>query len=312
MSGSSTKDRPILSVKICPRDRDLRRLYEALGRVIERYPNISLALDSESQQITILGNDVKQLEEIAVKIRRKLWISLEIGESEVIYLETIRKTAESESKFIRQIGGSGNYAHLKLRLEVVAPDRGVEFIRTAKTIPDEYIPAVEQGVREAAMRGSNGNHEIVGIRVILYDGSYHEADSNEMAFRIAATTAFSEAVAKAGRVLLEPIMALEIAIPEEYAKIVKRDLANRRARLTGLEHRENSVVIYAIVPLAEMLEYYKGSHSQLSMHFLRYAEVHSPEEFGDGDDGIPAIRPFGPKPRHGASAVDPDPDIEIP
>lgn len=306
MSGSSTPNRPILSAKIRSRDGDLRRVYEVLGRVIERHPNLRLALDPDSQQISILGTDQTQLVQITTRIRRKFWIALEVDEPEIIYLETIRRTAEAESKFIRQIGGHGNYAHLKLRLEAVDADRGIEFVGTPKTIPDEYIPAVEQGIRESAAHGVQGR-EIVGVRVVLYDGSYHETDSNEMAFRTAASAAFSEAVTRADRVLLEPIMAVEIAVPEEYTEIVQRDFKNRRGRITGLEHRENSAVIHAIVPLAEILGYLKGKDSQLTIDFLRYAEAPPPEEYGDGDAGVIARTPRGPNPKHGFTSL-PEPE----
>lgn len=302
MIGSGTPNRPILLAKIRPRDGDLRRIYEVLGRVIERHPNLRLALDPGSQQISILGTDQTQLVQITTRIRRKFWIALEVDEPEVIYLETIRRTAEAESKFIRQIGGRGNYAHLKLRLEAVDADRGVEFVGTAKTIPGEYIPAVEQGIRESAAHGVQGR-EIVGVRVVLYDGSYHETDSNEMAFRTAASAAFSEAVTRADRVLLEPIMAVEIAVPEEYTEIVQRDFKNRRGRITGLEHRENSAVIHAIVPLAKMLGYLQGKDSQLTIDFLRYAEAPPAEEYGDGDAGVIVRTPRGPNPKHGFASL---------
>lgn len=300
MSGSNAQDRPIVSVRIHPRNADTRRLYEELGRIIDRYPSIKIALDPDSKEISILGKDEMQLKQVTAQTRRSSGMALEVGEPEVIYLDTIRQLSQSESRYIKQTGGCGNYAHVKLRLEPIEPEV-LAFISTvnSETIPEKYIPAVEQGVRQAAM-GGEGN-EIVAVRVVLYDGSYHEIDSNEKAFGIAGATAFNEGVAKAGRVLLEPIMAIELPIPEEYAPIVKQDFTNRRGRVTGLDRRNNTAVIHAIAPLAEMLGY---RNRELKMQFLRYAKVPLPEEYGDDEAGIPSIKPSGPRPKQGFAKSD--------
>src|SRR5436305_8351263 len=196
------------------------------------------------------------------------------------YRETIRKHAEAEGKCIRQAGGSGHYGHVKLRIDPNEMGKGFEFINeiTGGSVPREYIKPIEQGIKEAMEGGVLAGYEMVDIKVEIYDGSYHEVDSDEMAFKIAASMGFKEAARKASPVLLEPIMSVEVVVPEEFMGVIIGDLNSRRGRIEGIEHRAGSQVIKALLPLAEMFGYATQIRSSTqgratySMHFAYSAE----------------------------------------
>src|SRR5262249_11048400 len=194
---------------------------------------------------------------------------------------TIRKQSQAEGKYIRQTGGSGQYGHVKIRIEPNEPGKGYEFLNevVGGTVPKEYVKPVDQGIKEAMEGGILAGYEMVDVKAILYDGSYHEVDSSEMAFKIAGSMAFKEAARKASPVLLEPVMSVEVVVPEDFAGAIMGDLSARRGRIEGMEHRAGSQVIKAIVPLAEMFGYATHMRSSTqgratySMHFARYEEA---------------------------------------
>jgi elongation factor G len=184
-------------------------------------------------------------------------VEANVGKPQVAYRETIRKASQAEGKFIRQTGGRGQYGHVKIRVEPNEPGKGFEFINeiVGGVVPKEYIKPVHQGIEEALEGGVLAGYPVVDVKATLYDGSYHEVDSSEMAFKIAGSMAFKEAARRGTPVLLEPVMAVEVVAPEDFAGTVMGDLSSRRGRIEGMEHRAGSQVIKAIVPLAEMFGY---------------------------------------------------------
>jgi len=215
------------------------------------------------------------------RMMREFGVQANVGKPQVAYRETIRKAAQAEGKYIRQTGGSGQYGHVRIRLEPNEPGKGYEFINdvVGGVIPKEFIKPVDQGIKEALEGGVLAGYEMVDVKATLYDGSYHDVDSNEMAFKIAGSMAFKEAARKASPVLLEPVMSVEVVVPEEYMGTIIGDLSSRRGRIEGLEHRAGSQVIKAMVPLAEMFGYATNMRSNtqgratFSMHFSRYEEA---------------------------------------
>jgi elongation factor G len=311
---TNTQNRLLVSAAISPIKPDAGSLLQhALNDLASKDRAFNIAIDPASQQVFVHALHESHLDRVCDQLYRDYAIEADIGEPGVIYLETIRQQAESEGKYIRQTGGHGNYAHVKLRLEPNEASKGFEFTETIPRglIPKKYVDATEQGIREAALTGVLAGCEMTDMHVTLFDGSYHNQDSNEMAFRIAAAMAFKEAAKKAKPVLLEPIMAVEVSVPEERTRLIMAGLTSRRARITGIDHGPNTI-IHAIAPLAEMLGYTRRIHSsklgpvECSMRFVHHAEKLSRDEFGDGEAGVPASKPAGPKPRHGFAAADPD------
>ena len=212
---------------------------------------------------------------------REFKVEANVGKPQVAYRETIRKRVESEGKFVRQSGGRGQYGHVRLVVEPNEPGKGYEFINDIKggVVPKEYIKPIDQGVQGALELGILAGYPIVDVKVHLYDGSYHEVDSNEMAFKFAGSIAFKEAARKASPVLLEPVMAVEVTVPEEFMGTIIGDINSRRGRIEGMEHAAGSQVIKAIVPLKEMFGYVNDIRSSTqgrasySMQFARYEEA---------------------------------------
>ncbi len=212
---------------------------------------------------------------------REFGVQANVGKPQVAYRETIRRPAEAEGRFIRQSGGRGQYGHVKLRVEPLPPGSGFEFASeiVGGAVPRDYVPAVERGVAEALEGGVLAGYPMSDVKAILFDGSYHEVDSSEMAFKIAASMAVKSAVSKAHPVLLEPIMSLEVVVPEDYMGDVISDLNSRRGRVEGMELRGTSQIIKALVPLSEMFGYATDLRSRtqgrgsFTMHFGRYEEV---------------------------------------
>jgi elongation factor G len=212
---------------------------------------------------------------------REFGVAANIGKPQVAYRETIRQRSEAEGRFIRQTGGRGQYGHVKLAVEPLPPGSGFEFEDQIKggTIPREYIPAVEQGAREALEGGVLAGFEMVDVKVTLLDGSYHEVDSSEMAFKIAGSMGLKEAVKRARPVLLEPMMKVEVVVPEEFMGAVTGDLHSRRGRVEATESRLSSAIIQCMVPLSEMFGYSTDLRSMTqgratySMHFAHYEEA---------------------------------------
>ena len=274
--------RPVISVAIEPKTRpDQEKLGIALGRLAQEDPSFRVQTDAESGQTLISGMGELHLEIIVDRLRREFGVEANVSRPMVNYRETITKKALGEGKFIRQTGGRGQYGHAKIEVEPLPPGSGFEFVDDifGGVIPKEYIPAVEEGIIEAMERGILAGYEMVDLRVRLYDGSYHEVDSSELAFKIAGSLAFQDAVKKADPILLEPIMKVEIVTPEEYLGAIAGDINARRGRIEHVEHRPGTQVITALVPLAEMFGYATDLRSMTqgrasyTMHFSHYEPV---------------------------------------
>jgi len=273
---------PVISVAVEPKTKaDQEKMGMALGRLAQEDPTFKVHTDPDSGQTIISGMGELHLEIIVDRMMREYKVEANVGKPQVAYRETIRKKSEAEGKYIRQTGGRGQYGHAKIRLEPQAPGMGYEFVNdiVGGSVPKEFIKPIDQGIKEAMEGGVLAGYEMVDVKAILYDGSYHDVDSNEMAFKIAGSMAFKEAARKASPVLLEPVMAVEVVTPEDYAGVIMGDLSSRRGRIEGMEHRAGSQVIKAIVPLAEMFGYATHMRSstqgraEYSMHFARYEEA---------------------------------------
>ncbi len=273
---------PVISVAVEPKTKaDQEKMGMALGRLAQEDPTFKVHTDPDSGQTIISGMGELHLEIIVDRMMREYKVEANVGKPQVAYRETIRKKSEAEGKYIRQTGGRGQYGHAKIRLEPQAPGMGYEFVNDiiGGSVPKEFIKPIDQGIKEAMEGGVLAGYEMVDVKAILYDGSYHDVDSNEMAFKIAGSMAFKEAARKASPVLLEPVMAVEVVTPEDYAGVIMGDLSSRRGRIEGMEHRAGSQVIKAIVPLAEMFGYATHMRSstqgraEYSMHFARYEEA---------------------------------------
>ena len=272
---------PVISVAIEPKTKaDEEKLGVSLGRLALEDPTFKVSSDAETGQTLIAGMGELHLEIIVDRLLREFKVEANVGRPEVAYRETIRIKAEARGRFVRQTGGRGQYGDVEIEIEP-APGKGFVFENktVGGSIPREYIPAVEKGMREATDSGVLAGYPIVDVQVSLLDGSYHEVDSSEMAFKIAGSMAFKEAVRRAKPVLLEPIMQVEVVTPEEYMGAVHGDLASRRGRIASMEARGSSQVIRANVPLATMFGYATDLRSATqgratyTMQFARYEEV---------------------------------------
>jgi elongation factor G len=273
---------PVIAVAVEPKTKtDQEKMGLALSKLAQEDPTFKVHTDPDSGQTIISGMGELHLEIIVDRMMREYKVEANVGKPQVAYRETIRKASEAEGKYIRQTGGSGNYGHAKIRLEPNEAGKGYEFVNDTKggSIPKEFIKPIDQGIREAMQGGILAGYEMVDVKATLYDGSYHDVDSNEMAFKIAGSIAFKEAARKASPVLLEPVMAVEVVVPEEYMGTIIGDLNSRRGRIEGMEHRAGSQVIKSHVPLSEMFGYATQMRSQTqgratySMHFARYEEA---------------------------------------
>jgi elongation factor G len=273
---------PVISVAIEPKTKaDQEKMGIALSRLADEDPTFKVRTDEDSGQTIISGMGELHLEILVDRMKREHKVEANVGEPKVAFRETIRKAAEAEGKYIRQTGGSGNYGHCWLRIEPNEPGKGYEFVNAIKggVIPKEYIKPIDQGVQGALELGILAGFPIVDVKVSLFDGSYHDVDSNEMAFKFAGSIAFKEAARRASPVLLEPVMAVEVTVPEEFMGTIIGDINSRRGRIEGMEHAAGSQVIKAIVPLKEMFGYVNDIRSSTqgrasySMQFARYEEA---------------------------------------
>jgi elongation factor G len=273
---------PVISVAVEPKTKaDQEKMGMALAKLAQEDPTFKVHTDPDSGQTIISGMGELHLEIIVDRMMREYKVEANVGKPQVAYRETIRKHSEAEGKYIRQTGGKGQYGHAKIKLDPQPPGLGYEFVNdvTGGSVPKEFIKPIDQGIREALEGGILAGYPMVDVKATLYDGSYHDVDSNEMAFKIAGSMAFKEAARKASPVLLEPVMAVEVVTPEDYAGVIMGDLSSRRGRIEGMEHRAGSQVIKAIVPLAEMFGYATHMRSstqgraEYSMHFARYEEA---------------------------------------
>ena len=273
---------PVMSVAIEPKTKaDQEKLSQSLAKLTQEDPSFRVSFNEETGQTIISGMGELHLEIIVDRLLREFKVGASVGKPQVAYKETIRTSSKAEGKFIRQTGGRGQYGHVYIEIEPLEPGKGFEFENkvVGGTIPREYIPAVEKGIRESADRGILAGYPVVDIKARLYDGSYHDVDSSEMAFKIAGSMAFKEATKNAKPVLLEPVMSLEIVTPEEYMGDVIGDLNSRRGRIINIEKRGNVQVIQGQAPLAEMFGYATDLRSKTqgratyTMQFSHYNEV---------------------------------------
>jgi elongation factor G len=273
---------PVISVAIEPKTKiDQEKMGVALARLAEEDPTFKVHTDEDSGQTIISGMGELHLEILVDRMKREHKVEANVGEPKVAFRETIRKAAEAEGKYIRQTGGSGNYGHCWLRIEPNEPGKGYEFINEIRggVVPKEYIKPIDMGVRGAMEGGILAGFPMVDVKVALTDGSYHEVDSNENAFKIAGSVAFKEAAHRAKPVLLEPVMAVEVTVPEEFMGVIIGDINSRRGRIEHVEHAAGSQVIKAMVPLKEMFGYVNEIRSatqgraSYSMQFSRYEEA---------------------------------------
>jgi len=273
---------PVISVAIEPKTKaDQEKMDIALNRLAEEDPTFKMHTDPETGQVIISGMGELHLEIIVDRLLREYKVECNVGKPQVAFRETIRKPTRAEGKFIRQTGGRGQYGHCWLELTPLPPGEGFVFENkiVGGAIPREYIPAVEAGVREAMANGILAGYPVVDVKVALVDGSFHEVDSSELAFKIAGSLGFKAGAAKADPVLLEPYMKVEVIVPEEYMGDVIGDLNSRRGRIEGMEHRAGAQAIRAFVPLAEMFGYATELRSRTqgrgnySMEFDHYEEV---------------------------------------
>jgi elongation factor G len=273
---------PVISVAIEPKTKvDQEKMGVALQRLAEEDPTFKIRTDEETGQTLIWGMGELHLEIIVDRMLREFKVEANVGKPQVAYRETIRKVVESEGKFIRQSGGRGQYGHVWIKLEPQAPGAGYAFEDgiVGGTVPREYIEPVNKGIQDAAQSGVLAGYPMVDFKVTLFDGSYHDVDSSEMAFKIAGSMAFKDGCLKAHPVLLEPIFALEVVTPEDYMGDVLGNLNSRRGRIEGLEKMGNAQVIKGHVPLGEMFGYATDLRSMsqgratFTMQFSHYAEV---------------------------------------
>jgi elongation factor G len=280
--GAITFPEPVIFVAIEPKTKvDQEKMAMALSRLADEDPTFKVRTDEDSGQTIIGGMGELHLEILVDRMRREHKVEANVGEPKVAFRETIRKKSEAEGRYIRQTGGSGNYGDCWLRVEPNEPGKGYEFINEIRggVVPKEYIKPIDQGVRGAMEQGILAGYPVVDVKVTLFDGSYHEVDSNEMAFKFAGSIAFKEAVRKASPVLLEPVMAVEVTVPEEFMGVIIGDINSRRGRIEGMERQAGSQVIKAMVPLKEMFGYVNEIRSSTQgrasyvMQFARYEEV---------------------------------------
>ena len=262
---------------------DQEKMALALAKLAEEDPSFRVHTDEESGQTIISGMGELHLEIIVDRLKREFKVEAEVGQPQVAFRETIRQSVEQECKYAKQSGGRGQYGHVFIRLEPQEPGKGYEFVNNISggVIPKEYIPAVDKGIQEAMQNGVLAGYPVVDFKVTLYDGSYHDVDSSEMAFKIAGSMAFKDACRKAGAVLLEPMMKVEVEVPEEYMGDVIGDLNRRRGQINSMDDRMGLKIVNAFVPLAEMFGYSTDLRSATqgrgtyTMEFDHYGEVPS-------------------------------------
>ena len=257
------------------------KLSKALQSLSDEDPTFRVTTNSETNQTVIAGMGELHLEILVDRMLREFKVEANVGKPQVAYRETVRKPCKTEGKFIRQSGGKGQYGHVVIELEPGEEASGFEFVSkiVGGAIPKEYVPAVEQGIKEACESGIIAGYPVIDLKVTLVDGSYHEVDSNEMAFKIAGSMAIRDAVKKGSPVLLEPMMKVEVEVPEDFLGDVMGDLNSRRGGIEGMNSEEGLSKVAAKVPLAEMFGYATDIRSKtqgrgiFSMEFSHYAEV---------------------------------------
>src|SRR5581483_9240150 len=272
---------PVIQLAIEPKTKnDQEKLGVAIQKLVQEDPTLRVSTDPDTGQTILAGMGELHLEIIVDRMQREFNVGANVGKPQVAYRETIRQRAEADYRHVKQSGGRGQYGHVTLVVEP-NPGKGFEFVNkiVGGVVPKEYIPAVQKGVAEALEGGILAGYPMVDVKVTLIDGSYHEVDSSEMAFKIAGSMAVKQACHKAKPVLLEPVMRVEDVVPEEYMGAVNGDLISRRGRLEGTEIRGTTQLIKAMVPLSDMFGYATDLRSRtqgrgsFTMHFGQYEEV---------------------------------------
>lgn len=273
---------PVIAVAVEPRTKaDQEKMGVALGKLAQEDPSFRVHTDEESGQTIIEGMGELHLEIIVDRMRREFNVEANVGKPQVAYRETLKQAVEQEGKFVRQSGGRGQFGHVWLKIEPQEAGKGYEFVNeiVGGVIPKEYIPAVDKGIQEQMQNGVVAGYPVVDVKVTLFDGSFHEVDSSEMAFKIAGSMGFKQGALKAKPVLLEPIMSVEVVTPEDYMGDVMGDLNRRRGLVQGMEDSPAGKIVRAEVPLAEMFGYSTDLRSATqgratyTMEFSKYAEA---------------------------------------
>ena len=273
---------PVIQLAIEPKTKDMQeKMALGLAKLMREDPSFKVSTDSETGQTIIAGMGELHLDIIVDRLRREFKVEANVGKPQVAYKETIKTACNAEGKFIRQSGGKGQYGHCLIKMEPLEQGAGYEFIdkTVGGSIPKEFIQPINNGINEARKSGILAGYETVDFRVTVYDGSFHEVDSSEMAFKIAGSMAFKQGCEKGNAVLLEPIMKVQVEVPEDYLGTVMGSLTSKRGILQGNETKPGVQVINAEVPLSEMFGYATDLRSQtqgrgqFTMEFCRYAEV---------------------------------------
>ena len=273
---------PVIEIAVEPKTKgDQEKMSQALARLATEDPSFRVAVDHESGQTVIKGMGELHLEIIVDRMKREFKVDANVGVPQVAYRETITRTAEVDYTHKKQTGGAGQFARVKLRFEPLPPGSGFVFENAVVggTVPREYVPGVEKGLKASIETGVLAGFPVIDLKVVLFDGAYHEVDSSVLAFEIAARAAFKDGVMKAAPKLLEPIMRVEVVTREEYMGDVIGDLNSRRGQVTGMDTRGNARVIDAMVPLANMFGYVNTLRSmsqgraQYTMHYNHYEQV---------------------------------------
>ncbi len=273
---------PVISLAIEPRTKaDQEKLGQGLAKLMSEDPTFRVRTDTDTGQVVIAGMGELHLDIIVDRLQRQFGVAASVGRPQVAYKETLTRPAAGQGRYVRQTGGRGQYGHAKIRVQPGAPGGGFEFVNeiVGGAIPREFIKSIEDGIRETMSTGVLAGYPLDDVRVELYDGSYHEVDSSELAFKIAGSLAFKDAAKQARPVLLEPIMRVEVVVPEEYMGDVMSDLNGRRGRIQSMETRGGTQIVTARVPLAEMFGYATDLRSRTqgratySMHFERYEQT---------------------------------------
>jgi elongation factor G len=273
---------PVISLAIEPKTKaDQEKLGAGMQKLMAEDPTFRVKTDQATGEVVIAGMGELHLEIIVDRLKREFGVEASVGKPQVAYKETLTAAADGEGRYVKQTGGRGQYGHARIRLTPRQPGEGFEFVNSivGGTIPREYIKPVEEGIKEALTTGVLAGYPVDDVAVELYDGSFHDVDSSEMAFKIAGSMAFKDAAHRAGPVLLEPVMRVEVVVPEEYMGDVMGDLNSRRGRIQAMEARGGTQIVTARVPLSEMFGYATDLRSRTqgratySMHFERYEQA---------------------------------------
>jgi elongation factor G len=303
-----SKDRAFLRLAISAvNGADDMHLHAALTQIAGQYTAVTFNLEPRECAYSLEGRTESDLDSVCDRLRDEYHLAIDVGPPTAVLLETVRKEAQAEGKYIRQTGGSGNYGHCKLRVEPNKADKGYEFINDIKggVVPMGYIKAIDQGVQDAMALGILAGFQMVDLRVTVFDGSYHEVDSNEMAFKFAGSIAFKEAARKASPVLLEPVMAIEFEVPDDVSAAARNTIHACRGRVERILTQDGFSEIRAVVPLSELLASDSGI-AVYPMEFLGYEPVQDNGFSDEEGSGVTADKPNRPRPSSRSETARPD------